>query len=135
MVNPVQALGSAQTYLRRYLYMIALDICEPDSIEPTTVKDDGNNAVPSPKAPATAEERAEVKEELTSPEEQATDLQIKGLKKVLKNLKDAQPDKEEMIAKIAVQTQGFTVISKTDCEALIERITAMLDEAQEENNG
>ena len=135
MVNPVQALGSAQTYLRRYLYMIALDICEPDSIEPTTVKDDGNNAAPSPKAPATAEERAEVKEELTAPEEQATDLQIKGLKKVLKNLKDAQPDKEEMIAKIAVQTQGFTVISKTDCEALIERITAMLDEAQEENNG
>ncbi len=135
MVNPVQALGSAQTYLRRYLYMIALDICEPDSIEPTTVKDDGNNAAPSPKAPATAEERAEVKEELTAPEEQATDLQIKGLKKVLKNLKDAQPDKEEMITKIAVQTQGFTVISKTDCEALIERITAMLDEAQEENNG
>ena len=135
MVNPVQALGSAQTYLRRYLYMIALDICEPDSIEPTTVKDDGNNAAPTHKAPATAEERAEVKEELTAPEEQATDLQIKGLKKVLKNLKDAQPDKEEMIAKIAVQTQGFTVISKTDCEALIERITAMLDEAQEENNG
>ena len=135
MVNPVQALGSAQTYLRRYLYMIALDICEPDSIEPTTVKDDGNNAAPTPKAPATAEERAEVKEELTAPEEQATDLQIKGLKKVLKNLKDAQPEKEEMIAKIAVQTQGFKVISKTDCEALIERITAMLDEAQEENNG
>ena len=135
MVNPVQALGSAQTYLRRYLYMIALDICEPDSIEPTTVKDDGNNAAPTHKAPATAEERAEVKEELTAPEEQATDLQIKGLKKVLKNLKDAQPDKEEMIAKIAVQTQGFKVISKTDCEALIERITAMLDEAQEENNG
>ena len=65
----------------------------------------------------------------------ATDTQLKGLKRVLKKLKDAQPDKEEMIAKIAVQTQGFKVISKTDCEALIERITAMLDEAQEENNG
>ena len=39
MVNPVQALGSAQTYLRRYLYMIALDICEPDTIEPTTEKE------------------------------------------------------------------------------------------------
>jgi len=132
MVNPVQALGSAQTYLRRYLYMIALDICEPDSIEPTTVKDDGNNAAPTPKAPATAEERAEVKEELTAPEEQATDLQIKGLKKVLKNLKEAQPDKEELIAKIAVETQGFTVISKTDCEKLIERITAMLEEGSNE---
>ena len=77
-----------------------------------------------------------MKEELTAPDEQATDLQIKGLKKVLKQLKDAQPDKEEMISKIAVETQAFTVISKTDCEALIERITAMLDEnSEEENNG
>lgn len=132
MINPAQALGSAQTYLRRYLYMIALDICEPDSIEPTTVKDDGNNAAPTPKAPATAEERAEVKEELTAPEEQATDLQIKGLKKVLKNLKEAQPDKEELIAKIAVETQGFTVINKSDCEKLIERITAMLEPTEEQ---
>ena len=135
MVNPVQALGSAQTYLRRYLYMIALDICEPDSIEPTTEKED-NNAGKKPTPPATPEERKEVKEELTAPDEQATDLQIKGLKKVLKQLKDAQPDKEEMISKIAVETQAFTVISKTDCEALIERITAMLEEnSEEENNG
>lgn len=126
MVNPVQALGSAQTYLRRYLYMIALDICEPDTIEPTTEGE--KKATPTAKSPATAEERAEVKEELTAPEEQATDLQIKGLKKVLKNLKEAQPDKEELIAKIAVETQRFTVISKTDCEALIQRITTMLEE-------
>ncbi len=129
MVNPVQALGSAQTYLRRYLYMIALDICEPDTIEPTTVKDEKPQA--ASKAPATAEERKEVKEELTAPEDNATDLQIKGLKKVLKNLKEAQPDKEELIAKIAVETQGFTVISKSDCEKLIERITAMLEETNE----
>jgi DNA polymerase elongation subunit (family B) len=46
-------------------------------------------------------------------------------------LKDADPSKEEMIAKIAIQTQGFTVISKSDCEALIQRITTML----EGNNG
>ena len=26
-VNPLQAIGAAHTYLRRYLYMIALDIC------------------------------------------------------------------------------------------------------------
>ena len=126
MVNPVQALGSAQTYLRRYLYMIALDICEPDTIEPTTEKDDN---APAPKAPpATPEQRAEVKKELTAPADNATDTQLKGLKRVLKKLKDAQPGKEEMIAKIAVQTEGFTKISKSDCETLIERITTMLEE-------
>lgn len=37
-----------------------------------------------------------------------------------------------MIANIAVQTESFTVISKEDCEALIERITAMLEPADEE---
>ena len=125
MVNPVQALGSAQTYLRRYLYMIALDICEPDSIEPTTEGEDK----PAPKAPpATPEQRKEVKEELTAPADNATETQLKGLKRVLKKLKETQPDKEDMIAKIAIQTEGFTKISKSDCEALIERITAMLEE-------
>lgn len=129
MVNPVQALGSAQTYLRRYLYMIALDICEPDTIEPTTEKD--NNA-PAPKAPpATPEQREEVKKELTAPADNATPLQIKGLKAVLKKLKDADPTNEELIANIAVQTEGFTSISKSDCETLIQKITAMLEGGNE----
>ena len=39
--------------------------------------------------------------------------------------------KEEMIAKIAVQTEGFTVITKSDCETLIQRITAMLEGGQD----
>lgn len=68
-----------------------------------------------------------MKQELTAPQDNATPLQIKGLKNVLKKLKEVQPDKEELIAKIAVETQGFTVISKADCEALIERITGMLE--------
>ena len=46
-------------------------------------------------------------------------------------MKEADPSKEDMIADIAIQTNGFTVISKSDCEALIQRITAML----EGNNG
>ena len=37
------------------------------------------------------------------------------------------PSKEEIIAKIAVETEGFTKISKSDCETLIEKITAMLE--------
>jgi hypothetical protein len=31
--NAVQALGGAQTYLRRYLYLIAFDIVEPDLLD------------------------------------------------------------------------------------------------------
>lgn len=136
VTNEMQALGSSITYMRRYLYMIALDICESDSVDagigakPAAPKP----AAPKPaekKAPATQEQRQEVKENLTAPSESASALQIKGLKAVLKRLKDADPSKEEMIAKIAIQTQGFTVISKSDCEALIQRITTML----EGNNG
>lgn len=128
--NEMQALGSSITYMRRYLYMMALDICESDSIDANIGKD--NPTVPTPaaapkKAPATPEQRQEVKEELTSSEDNATALQIKGLKAVLRKLKTAHPDKEEMIAKIAVQTKGFTVITKSDCETLINKISAMLD--------
>ena len=126
----MQALGSSITYMRRYLYMIALDICESDSID-----SDIGKPVAAPQtahtAPATPEQRQEVKQELTSPADNATPLQIKGLKAVLKKLKDADPSKEEMIAQIAVQTEGFTVISKSDCETLITRITTMLEGSDE----
>jgi len=36
-----------------------------------------------------------------------------------------------MIAQIAVQTEGFTSISKSDCETLIQKITAMLEGGNE----
>lgn len=130
VTSAIQALGASITYMRRYLYMIALDICESDGI------DSGVNDVPTPaekpKAPATPAERAETKKNLTASKGNASNLQIKQLKNVLKKLKDADPSKEEMIANIAVQTESFTVISKEDCEALIERITAMLEPADEE---
>ena len=131
VTNEMQALGSSITYMRRYLYMISLDICESDSVDAGI---GAKPATPKPaekKAPATQEQRQEVKENLTAPSESASDLQIKGLKAVLKRLKEADPSKEDMIADIAIQTNGFTVISKSDCEALIQRITTML----EGNNG
>ena len=131
--NEMQALGSSITYMRRYLYMMALDICESDSIDanagkPVTAPAPAETA---PKAPATPQQRQEVKEELTAPADNATTLQIKGLKSVLKKLKDADPSKEEMIAQIAVQTKGFTEISKSDCETLITKITAILEGSAE----
>lgn len=134
VTNDMQALGSSITYMRRYLYLIAMDICVNDEIEPSIDGNTNNQSASAPaekKAPATPQQRQEVKQELTAPAENASALQIKGLKNVLKKLKDADPSKEEMIANIAVQTEGFTKISKSDCEALIERISAMLEGGQE----
>ena len=126
--NEMQALGSSITYMRRYLYMIALDICESDSIDANLCNGETASApAAEKKAPATPEQRQEVKENLTAPADNASALQIKGLKAVLKKLKDADPSKEELIANIAVQTKGFTEISKSDCETLIQKITAMLE--------
>lgn len=129
--NEMQALGSSITYMRRYLYMLALDICESDGID-ANIGTPAPTPAPTPKAPpATPEQRQEVKRELTAPADNATPLQIKGLKAVLKKLKEAEPNREEMIAQIAVQTRGFTSISKSDCETLIQRITAMLEGGNE----
>ena len=124
--NEMQALGSSITYMRRYLYMMALDICESDGIEANIGKDNAaaNNVK---KAPATPVERAEIKENLTAPTEKASELQIKGLKVVLTKLREAHPEKNEMIDKLTVETQSFTTLSKEDCEILIERINAMLE--------
>lgn len=130
--NEMQALGSSITYMRRYLYMMALDICESDSFDANVGKPvSAPTADTAPKAPATPQQRQEVKAELTAPADNATALQIKGLKSVLKKLKDADPTKEEMIAQIAVQTKGFTEISKSDCETLITKITTMLEGSNE----
>lgn len=124
--NEMQALGSSITYMRRYLYMMALDICESDELDANVGRDLPLEA-PKKVAPATPEQREEVKKELTNSEGNASTLQIKQLKSALKKLKDKFPEKEEMIAEIAVQTQGFTAVSKAECEKLLTDITEMLE--------
>ena len=127
VTNEMQSLGASITYMRRYLYMIALDICEPDSIDsdaPVPVAP----PVAKPTAPVTPEQRGEIKQKLTDANGQATELQIKSLKAVLKKLKDADATKEEYIANIAIETNAFTNVDKTKCEALITEVTKMLED-------
>ena len=125
VTNAIQRLGSVETYQRRYLYMIALDIVESDSIEPLT----GDNPPPAPKPapPVTPEKRQEVTKNLTDPTGNATELQIKGLKTVMAKLLEVDSSKEDFVAQIAMQTNGLTEISKADCEKLVQAITAMLE--------
>ena len=127
-VTPVQAMGATITYYRRYLYMMALDIVESDSIDPDTGDNTPPVPTPKPTAPVTPEKRQEVTKNLTAPEGNATELQIKGLKTALAKLREADPSKEDFIAQIALQTNGLTEISKADCEKLVQAITTMLEE-------
>lgn len=128
--NSMQALGASITYMRRYLYMIALDICEADEIDGNLGKESAPKTVAAKpvqkKIPVTPQQREQVKEHLTDPAEKASDLQIKGLKSVLKKLRETDPSKEDFILKLGVQTKSFTDISKADCEAVIKRVNEML---------
>jgi hypothetical protein len=142
-VTPVQALGATITYFRRYLYMMALDICEPDEIDlagstiPTTpsVTSSAPTATSTPTVattPPTIPTTAKTDENkpLTSGSGNASATQIRQLKDLLIKLKEKDPTSEETIAQIAIKTQGFTVISKVDCEALVIKIGEMLKEGE-----
>jgi hypothetical protein len=126
--NAVQAFGATVTYYRRYLYMLALDICEPDEID-AGIK--GSTSAPvAPTVTPAPVNIAPTEKPLTNADGNASEIQIKQLKEVLKKLKDADPSKEEMITKIAVETSGFTKISKADCETLTVKIGEMLKEVK-----
>ena len=135
-VTPVQALGATITYFRRYLYMIALDICEPDEIDSIGATPPKTAPVASPTPVVTTTPTApttvttEENKPLTSGSGNASATQVRQLKDLLIKLKEKDPNKEEMIAQIAVQTQGFAVISKADCEALVIKIGEMLKEGE-----
>ncbi len=126
-VTPPQAYGAVVTYYRRYLYMVALDIVEADYLEnnlvPPAVEISTPNLETSPVAQTTPVET----KPLTDGNTNASKLQITQLKELLKKLRESDPSKEEMIAEIAVETQGFTVITKVDCESLVKEVSAMLN--------
>lgn len=132
VTNVMQALGSSITYMRRYLYLIAMDICVNDEIEPTIDKTTNKPEKQTEhKAPATPQQREEIKKELTSPADMADELQIKGLKKVLAKYRAAFPEEGNALAmELAERTKAFTEISKTECEKIINKLSDKLKEAQ-----
>ena len=119
--NAVQAFGATITYYRRYLYMLALDICEADEFD----ADVNSQPTTTPTPPTT-------NKSLTSAEGNASDIQIKQLKEVLKKLRESDPSQEEYIAQIAVDTNGFKVISKAECEKLTKEISEKLNKGGDE---
>lgn len=143
VTNPMQALGSSITYLRRYLWMAVLDITEPDDIEVNLGSEDTaeKEEIPAPNpetskkgakkksaAPPTPKERAKVKEEMTDANGQADELQVKALKDACKTLMDKDPDQEDFIQQIAMKTNGFTIVTRSACAQLIKNLGEMIAE-------
>lgn len=101
--NPIQKVGAIQTYVRRYLYLLALDIIESDGIEATTgksVDEDGKPAKTEPKKsnrPATTEERQEVKQGLINQDGEATKTQRTAISNGLKKLRARYMDDNKVV--------------------------------------
>ena len=145
--NPIQLLGSAQTYLRRYLYLTCLDIVEYDEIEENvgneskkpkaTNTSQVNKPVvldknPKVQKPASVEERQEIKEQLVNNNEKATPLQITSLKKCLKALIELNPNQSDMVNQIVAKTNKFENITQKQCEDLITNVNSLIEELKHE---
>ena len=127
-VTPVQALGANLSYMRRYMYQIALDVVEADEME-SGLLPNPTAKTEKPTLPVSEEAREKVKVKLTAPEGDATSLQIQSLKAGLKKLRTAYPDKdtENWISFIAIETSGFTKVSKARCEEIMVQVSDKLE--------
>ena len=123
-VTAIQALGSVETYQRRYLYMAALDICEPDTL-------DGGELVKKT-APAQTEVKEEPKKEEVqlSADSGASEQQVKQINKLAKALIKLSPDKKDFVASLQVNTKNFTEMTKKDAEDILKALAAEIKGAK-----
>lgn len=148
-MNALQGLGSEETYQRRYLYMVALDIVEQDTIDgssgnPSLDASEGAQKVPkastgkssAPAKPASKAERDAIKKELTDADGNADDQQIKAIKRGLKALRDKDPSQEvyiaECMSKLPTTKNPGRTISKKDAEDMQIEIGNRLEAAATE---
>ena len=129
--NPIQKLGAIETYVRRYLYLLMLDIVEADTVDAVSDKpvDENNKPAPTTKKsnrPATTEEREETKKELINEGGEATATQIKAIKNGLKKLRDKDEKYEDYIKGIVKQLKSG--IAKTEAENLLIEIGEKVEE-------
>lgn len=150
-MNEMQALGAETTYLRRYMYMVVLDIIQSDGIDigrqdeapavkpekkstPKTKKSEKTETeakivVSKPKKPATAEERSEIKKDLTNADGKADELQIGKLKSLAMKWAMIDDDCHEKATALMVKTNAFADCSRKEADVLIDKITQAIEKA------
>lgn len=127
----IQETGAKETYQRRYLYMQVLDIVESDVIDgDTNNNEDGEKPEKPPvkksNKPAGPVKREEIKKDLIDADGEATETQIKSIKKGLKKLREKSEDNEPYIkATLKLIKDG---LSKKDAEAKLIEVGKKIEE-------
>lgn len=129
-MNSVQALGGSETYQRRYLYMVVLDIVEADSFDAGSGKPDpetgkAEGAKKSNK-PASEPERKAAKENIIDSDGSATETQIKGIKNGLKKLRAKDEKYEPFITETVKKIKAG--LKKTEADDLLIDIGKKVEE-------
>lgn len=101
--HAIQNLGAVQTYLRRYLYINALEITDGDVLDGTNGKPEGQNLPPKPKV-----------SDIISPE------QIKRLMTIVGSYKMTADEAKEIMAKYHYTSS--TQIKKSDYDKIVKEI-------------
>lgn len=155
-LNVVAMTGAQVTYLRRYMYMLVLDITINDEVDADgdetpvvkpAVKSTPNKSEKKPekkaekpvvkakvvvssekKAPPTPEKRAEIKKELTAADGKADELQLQTLKALMMRWVNEVPSDKEMATAIMVKTNAFETCTRKDAEELIDVINKKIAE-------
>lgn len=135
VMNEMQATGAEITYIRRYLYQLLLDITVADDIDSganeRSKAQNGTSSVAVPKKPTVAApsaKREEIAKQITAPEAQADEMQIKALKSFLSKLMSVAPHEEDFVQTIVLKTDGFKNLTKSDCEGIINAVAGMITE-------
>lgn len=152
-MNELQGLGAEETYQRRYLYMMALDIVEADSFDATSGQTENTksqnvnkssqepaestNVVSMNKSsstrPASQNEREAVKKALTNTDGNADTAQVNAIIRALKKLREKDADRYEAYigecqAKIPTKKNPERVISKKDADDMLIAIGEKIEE-------
>lgn len=123
--NDMQDLGGIETYQRRYLYLMALDIIEQDTIDAVDntirnteriVKDSVQKANFTPNA----NKREQATLNLTDTKQLADEIQVKGLERVIDKAKTINdPKLIQVINKLYAETNHLKNITRERCESAI----------------
>lgn len=118
-MNSIQALGSTETYQRRYLYMTCLDIVEADAFDAIQGKPDVviESSSQKPRRTATAEEREEAKKILIDECGQADINQLNAIKEGLRKLREKGGEYEPYINESIKKYKGG--LTKVDAENML----------------
>ena len=147
VTNPVQTLGSIETYQRRYLYLMALDIVENDSFDnalgtpevktpaPTkksaaSPKDSGVTLKKEEVKVATPEERKAIAKDLTSSGDVMPTLEERiAFSELLNKLVNVNPKEREFAVQVVARTSNLTKITKQQIEVMTKAINDKIEKA------